>query len=442
MTKRGAFRDSSAGARSAHLEPEAREPLAPSVALPWIIQLRFLLAAGEVALVLLSAETDAAVTKWAWCGLAVGLQIAANLWLAHIAPRPEEGFEHPLGVVFALDALALTVVFAFTGGPTNPFTLLYLVQITLSAIILHKAWTWALGLLSTLCYGSLFLFSAMVSAHSHELSETMIRHVVGMWIAFGLAAGVLTFFIGQVSETLQRRQREVLELQRQVARQERLGSLVTLAAGAAHELSTPLGTIAIASREIERAAERRGGDAAMVEDARLIRSQVERCRGILADMSAKGAEPFGEAPSAIEIGEVFRRVIEGLPEVERSRLDVDQTNCHIRLETFPASVAQSALALVRNSLDASPDGQPVFLGAEADADSVTFIVRDEGEGMNDETLARVAEPFFTRKPPGEGMGLGAFLAHLFASRMGGELRYESTLGQGATAYLMLPRNRS
>jgi len=413
------------------------ESVAPIVALPWVVQLRFLLAAGEVALLMFAAEGSG--PQWSWCGPAIAVQVGSNVWLGRFARSSRVGSEHILGGVFALDALTLTTVFAFTGGPMNPFTLLYLVQITLSAVILNKAWTWTLGAISTLCYGLLFLFSATASGHAgHELSDTMARHVSGMWFAFALAAGTLTFFIGQVSETLERRQREVLELQRQVARQERLASLVTLAGGAAHEMGTPLGTIAIAAREIERSAELGHDAAAAAEDARLIRSQVERCRAILQDMSAKGAEPLGESPVRVALGELFAGAVRGLSEPARARVVADFAALE-RIRVFRAGLEQSLAALVRNALDASRDGQPVELEARVEESAVTFMIRDRGEGMDAQTIARVAEPFFTRKPPGEGMGLGGFLAHLFATRVGGDLRFESSPGAGTTAYLRLPQ---
>lgn len=395
--------------------------------------MRFLLTAGEVALLFFAGEGGSGPGRWYACGAAIALQLIANFWLAR-----RVGSEHALGGVFALDALALTTVFHWTGGPTNPFTLLYLVQITLSAVILNKAWTWALGLLSTVCYGLLFLLAAGAETHgAHGISDTMARHVTGMWFAFALAAGVLTFFIGQVSETLQRRQREVLALQRQVARQERLASLVTLAGGAAHEMGTPLGTIAIAAREIERCTEGGDGSEAVAGDARLIRSQVERCRAILEDMSAKGAEPLGEAPSRVRIGELFRDVVSEIPAAVRERVRAD-VEAGEEILTFRAGLTQALAALVKNGLDASGHGQAVELRAENTGGMVTFAVRDEGEGMDAETAARVAEPFFTRKAPGAGMGLGGFLVHLFATRAGGDLRFDSAPGEGTTAYLRLP----
>jgi two-component system sensor histidine kinase RegB len=365
------------------------------------------------------------------------VQLLSNLWLLRSAARSKTGAQHSLGFVFALDTVALTGIFAATGGPANPFTLLYLVQITLSAVILHKAWTWTLGALSTLGYGSLFWVTASVPGHgAHEPADAMAGHLLGMWIAFTLAAGVITFFIGTVSETLRRRQKEILNLQQQVARQERLASLVTLAAGAAHEMGTPLGTIAIAAHEIERAA----GETAVSElsgDARLIREQVERCREILARMSARGGEPLGEAPVRIQPKQLFARVKENLPAGLRSRLIIETPPNLGSVELPVEATAQALSALVNNGFDASAGGA-VSLSMSAGENGVRFVVSDQGEGMDPATVARVAEPFFTTKPAGKGMGLGAFLAHLFATRMGGSLVYDSAPGKGTTAMLSLP----
>src|SRR5262249_58092244 len=107
---------------------------------------------------------------------------------------------------------------------------------------------------------------------------------------------------------------------------------------------------------------------------------------------------------------------------------------------IPVRAAVEALsALVKNALDASPNGEPVVLTAfRSDQGRVRLLVRDEGIGMTLEVLERVAEPFFTTKPAGQGMGLGAFLAYLFAQTIGGQLSFESSPGRGCTAMLELP----
>jgi two-component system sensor histidine kinase RegB len=334
--------------------------------------------------------------------------------------------------------LCLTAILAFTGGPANPFSLLYLVLITFSAVILHKAWTWALGALSTICFGLLFWISRSVPAlQEHVQPGQFSLHLFGMWLAFGTAALLISFFIATVSAEARRKELELLEMQKRLARNERLASLVTLAAGAAHEIATPLSTIAVTAKEIERDSARGISGKPIEEDAALIRSQVERCREILERMGAQGADPLGEAPKAIRVSELVARLAARFPG-ERERIKVEFAH-DLPMCILPQNAAVEALAaLVKNALEASRDGEPIRLHVQSNSDSIRFAIHDRGSGMTPETLDRVLEPFFTTKPAGKGMGLGAFLAHLFAQRLGGRLFYQSTPGEGSTATMELP----
>jgi two-component system sensor histidine kinase RegB len=126
-----------------------------------------------------------------------------------------------------------------------------------------------------------------------------------MWIAFATAAVLISYFIAKVSEEARQKEQELLLMQKQLARNERLASLVTLSAGAAHEIATPLSTIAISAKEIERYA--KDSDPRLIDDARLIRSEVERCRLILERMGTQGADPLGEAPSPVDLQDLLAR---------------------------------------------------------------------------------------------------------------------------------------
>jgi two-component system sensor histidine kinase RegB len=259
-----------------------------------------------------------------------------------------------------------------------------------------------------------------------------------MWIAFVAAALLVTVFIGKVSEALREREHEVLLLQSQLASQERLTSVATLAAGAAHELATPLATIAVASRDVEYHATEVSRDPELAEDARLIRSEVERCRSILQQMSARGAEQPGEAPARVELAGLLENVRCELPLPGRERVKVVLTG-DPGAAVLPAAAARQALtALVRNALDAASEAQPVTLGVVRNAESLEFVVTDTGCGMSRETLNRVAEPFFTTKAPGSGIGLGTYLVRVFAEQLGGRLAFESEPGKGTRALLQLP----
>jgi len=337
--------------------------------------------------------------------------------------------------------VCLTLILALSGGPANPFSLLYLVQITFSAVVLRKLWTWALAVASALLFGLLFWLSISVPAfHQHGDSGEFSPHLLGMWIAFATAALLISLFVGKLSSESRKKEREILLMQKRLARNERLASLVTLSAGAAHEIATPLSTIAVTAKEMEHDAEFRLQDSRMVDDARLIRSQVDRCRVILERMGAQGADPLGETPERTELHQLLQKVKGRFPdEQNRIQIEIDDvatpTTCIIPVR----AAIESLSALVKNALDASADGGIVRLRAvQRSPERIRFVIHDDGTGMTAEVLERVAEPFFTTKAPGKGMGLGAFLAHLFAQTLGGQLSFESEPGRGCTAILELP----
>jgi two-component system sensor histidine kinase RegB len=411
--------------------------LAPNVALPWVVRLRYGMVAAEAVIILGMWHDYGLPLLWTLAPLAVIL--ASNIVLGRMRIFPARFPQATLGAVFCLDTLCLTAVLGLTGGPMNPFSLLYLVQITLSAVVLQKVWTWALGCLSTVCFGLLFfLHSPSAAFQIHHAEQGLSPHLAGMWCAFVIAAGLITFFTGKIADALRTREQEVLILQDQVARNERLASLVTLAAGAAHELGTPLGTIAIAARELERYATGLTRDNAVLEDARIIRSEVERCRRILERMSVQSAEPMGETPQRARICDLLAQVLAAFPESQRACLKIELCDETLSAVLPARAVAQSLAALIQNALDANFDRHPILIYAAATDLVLRIAVRDQGHGMPANVLRRIAEPFFTTKEPGKGMGLGTFLVRTFAETMGGRALFDSIPGEGTTATLELP----
>jgi two-component system sensor histidine kinase RegB len=370
---------------------------------------------------------------------AISIQTFSNWFLGLRMRWLGRNAEHIVGTLFIMDALCLTLILGLSGGPANPFSLLYLVQITFSAVVLRKLWTWALAVISALLFGLLFWLSVSVPAfHQHGETGEFSPHLLGMWIAFATAALLISFFVGKLSSESRKKEREILLMQKRLARNDRLASLVTLAAGAAHEIATPLSTIAVTAKEMEYEAGLRL-HGRMEEDARLIREQVDRCRLILERMGAQGADPFGETPQRTDLYQLLRQVKERFPEDEE-RIEIQGDGPASLTCVIPVRAAiESLSALVKNALDASSDEGRVRLeAAQAGAERVRFLIHDEGTGMSAEVLERVAEPFFTTKAPGKGMGLGAFLAHLFAQTLGGQLSFESEPGRGCTVTLELP----
>lgn len=410
---------------------------APDLARPWVVGMRYGMLAAQLALVAFLGLGLQLQLPWLLLSLPLAITAISNL----ILRRQFGHSRNPqalLGGLFFLDTITLTVLLGLTGGPMNPFSLLYLVQIMLSAMILSKQWTWALGVVSTFSFGLLFWFNNPVPAFSPHHEETGLNlHLAGMWIAFAIAAALITFFIGKVAQSVRDSERQALNLRDRLAKSERLASLVTLAAGAAHELGTPLGTIAIAAKELERAARNAEPvNEEILEDATLIRSEVARCRLILEGMSADGAETPGEASTPVPLGAVLSDVaarFNRYPELHIPEPAVDAVAMLPRRATV-----QAVSALVKNAIDANPNRKPVTVRAEIASGNVRFVVEDQGSGMPPDVLKHIAEPFFTTKQPGSGMGLGTFLVRVFAEHLNGRLSFDSTLGKGSTAILELP----
>ena len=365
--------------------------------------------------------------------LGIVSNVACELW-AWQAPRVPEGL---LAALMGFDVLLLTGLLSLTGGSLNPFSCLYLVHIALAAVVLQPRLTWMLAALSLGCFGLLFVLPVWPAGGDAAHMEHMRMHLEGMWLAFGVAAGFIVYFVQRVTRALAEREAELVAARHLTARNERFAALATLAAGAAHELSTPLSTIAVVARELEYQL-RSPENLEAAADARLIREQVTRCRDILMQMAADAGQEAGEAAAPIAVEDLVEAAIAGLP--ERGRLDVifDAAARDQVLHVPARAVAQALRGVLKNARQASPAEAVVRLDVVRQNDAWRFVVRDHGGGMVGDVLERAGEPFFTTKAPGQGMGLGLFLTRAVLARLGGTLELTSVPGGGTTAVLGLP----
>jgi two-component system sensor histidine kinase RegB len=338
------------------------------------------------------------------------------------------------------------VLLAASGGASNPFTVLFLVHITLSAIVLSARWTVAIALLSVAGFGALFLLPGETDPHAAHRAmghlppaDEGIGHLEGMWVAFVLATALTAFFVRRISQAIAFQREQIASLRETAARNARLAALTTLAAGAAHELGSPLGTISVAAHEAQRGAVALGAPAAeLAEDLRLIELEVERCQEILHKMAARAAEPTDD-DAPLTADELARRIRDHLGE-RGARVDLALPAAGLALRLPGEQLVQSVVALIRNALDASPPDDRVTVELGERAGGVHLTVIDRGAGIPRDVLARIGEPFFTTKQPGRGLGLGVFLARAFFESRGGALTIESTPGVGTRALVSLPRD--
>ncbi|CAN5709933.1 ATP-binding protein [soil metagenome] len=336
--------------------------------------------------------------------------------------------EWHLALVMMIDIASLTGLLYLTGGPQNPFAFLYLVQIALAAVLVRAVWTWMLVGLSFVGFGIL------VVAHQPLAIPEDIR-LIGGWVALGVASAFVVHFLLRITGALAQREAELTEARGLAARQERLASLATMAAGAAHELSTPLGTVALAAKELERALAADHGE--LAADARLIREQVGRCRAILEQMQ-QGAGTVGEGLTACTVSELLDETFVGIRDAPRVVREIVDDVASFALRVPPHAVSQALRSLVTNAQDASPATSAVLLSAHREGELLTIIIRDRGKGIAPEVMERIGEPFFTTKAPGRGMGLGLYLARAVIEGVGGQLELLAGDGGGTEVRVVLP----
>jgi len=376
----------------------------------------------------------------------VGLTALSNFVCARLLLGKVALSEWMLTALMGLDFALLTAMLYLAGGASNPFSVLYLVHVALAASVLKASHAWVLAVMSSAAFGSLFLLpfrhDAVVHAmgmHDHAATGMVGLHFQGMWLAFSIAAFVIVYFVSRVNRDLDAQRSAAAEARTQALRSEKLASLATLAAGAAHELATPLSTIAVVAKELSRDLAHVENSKDALADAELIREEVERCRRILTQLSSDAGESMGEGFTVLTSAELIELCLESLREPRRVWAE-GAGDDRVRL---PArSVASALRAVIDNALDASDENTQVSVQVVTTPEALEIRVIDRGAGMDAGTLARIGEPFFTTKPTGRGMGLGLFLARTLVERLGGSFSVESVVAQGTRVTLRLPREPS
>ena len=334
-----------------------------------------------------------------------------------------------------LDVLLLTSLLYLTGGSQNPFAALYLVHVAMAVLVLGTVATWLVVGTVAACYGALLRWHLPLAGGEHLPAWIF---AAGKWLALVLVSVLIAEFIGRVTRALRQREYELAAVRDRAVKNEQLAALTTLAAGAAHELNTPLGTIALVARELELACNR-DGDRVMQEDALLIRREVDRCRHILSRMRLDLGEDVS-LRGRVQLAPIVDRLRENFDEKHRARLQIERAADAESAIAPSRALEQSLLVLLRNAFDASPADRPVTLNILRGNGAIRFEVRDRGSGMSEEMLRRAGQPFFTTKEPGSGMGLGLFLVRLVAEQSGARFTIDSKLGEGTRCVLELPDN--
>lgn len=405
--------------------------------LRWLIRLRWIAAAGQTLVCLVFSIGYGIILPTALLASCIGFIVLSNLVLESMSRK--SGGSSPLvkAVVLSMDVIVLTLMLYFTGGAHNPFTMFYLLHVTMAVILLPAWGAWGTVTLCTVGFWTLFYSDhALESSRGGTCCNDMTAHLQGMVVGMVLTGCGIAYFVSRLTAGLRHSRQVISMAQHEGERARRTTEVATLAAGIAHELATPLGTIAVVSQDLENLAGTACGNACCKEDARVIRQEVERCRKIIEKLGKAGQAPE-EARKPLDWDNLSGLLQGYLPEPVRGRLQT-QIRPSGKRPLLPTSrLLQSLSILIKNAAEASPPGSPVMLEAEIVDGKCRFRVIDRGPGFPSEIVERIGEPLVTTKSKHGGLGLGLYLVKTFVLDQNGDLRVEPALPTTVTMNLPL-----
>lgn len=315
-----------------------------------------------------------------------------------------------------LDIIFLTLVLYFTGGSTNPLVSYYLIPLIISAAVLRPLYIWFIALLSISFYTLLLFYYQPFSLFTmHGMHAMSSAHFVGMWINFVFSALLISWFVVRMASTL-REQSQAIARSREVGlRNEQIISVASIAAGTAHEMRTPLSTMAVTVDEISL------DHPELAEEMTLLQQQIERCDGVLRELVSKTTQD--SQVEVTEVADLLQSLMEkwslARPETQlKTNFPAEALRLQIR---YDQSLQHALMNFLNNAADASPEF--VAFRLEADSDSVLFVVEDKGAGIPAEIADRLGKTNISLKQ--EGLGLGVLLSQASIERLGGEVTLET-----------------
>ncbi|MBN9217319.1 MAG: HAMP domain-containing histidine kinase [Mesorhizobium sp.] len=399
-----------------------------------LIQLRWLAVAGQVFTILATEywfEIPLPLAEMAGVVIfLVGLNIFSLLALR--GQRPISNAQLFVALIF--DMAALTTQLYLSGGASNPFVSLYLLQITLGAALLTPWSTWILVVAASACFVFLIFQSLPIAIPHHGGSDLLALHIQGMFICFVLAAGLIVIFMTRINRNLRERDAYLADLRQRSAEEDHIVRMGLLASGAAHELGTPLSTISVIlsdwrqMRSVTRNRELAGDMAEM-------QAQIERCKSIVSGILMSSGQARGEGTIRTSIRHFLDDLVQEW-RVSRQPANLDYRNGFDPDEQIVSDTAlkQVIFNVFDNALEASQHW--VGVSAERQGEKLVISVRDRGPGFDAGVLAALGQPYMSSKGrPGGGLGL--FLVVNVVRKLGGDFSARN-MEQGARVTLSLP----
>lgn len=398
-----------------------------------LIQLRWIAVAGQL-VTILAVRIGLGVPLPLVPMLAVvallGLvNVGAARWLAR-----HDGANLHILLALLFDTFALSAQLYFSGGASNPFISLFLLQGVLGAILLEGRWVWVLVAVSSLCYAGLAVFGRPLAYPARLSSGIADLYRLGAWISFVLIGVLLALFITRIIRNLRARDAYLAELRRHAVEEDSIVRMGLFASGAAHELGTPLASLSVILNDWRRMP-KLTGDPTLAEELDVMEAELQRCKSIVTAILESAGEPRGEAMNRVSA----HRFIDDL--AVAWGLTHPKLALKTRYEGSADAVTVASPALrqaIWNVLDNAAEVSPaeVSLHVAAGPDGLVVSVADQGPGFATSQLADIGKPHHSTKGPGHGVGL--FLAASTARKFGGRLEASNPPGGGALVRLILP----
>jgi len=338
---------------------------------------------------------------------------------------------------FALlvDVAILTAQLYLSGGTTNPFVFLYLLQVILSAVLLETWSTWTIVAITSACLAGLSLFSDPLPLRAEHGIGLSSLYVDGLLICFVLNASLLVFFITRIGRNLHARDAQLAALHQRAVEEDHIVRMGLLASGAAHELGTPLATLSVILGDWRRMPEF-GTNKELQEEIAEMQTQLQRCKSIVSGILLSAGEARGES----SVKTTLCAYLDDLAEEWRLTRPVVSFEYENRIEQDIPVVFDSALKqMICNVLDNALEASPKWLRLEAmrEADALKLLIIDAGPGFLPSMLEQFGKPYqSTKGRPGGGLGL--FFVVNVARKLGGAVMARNRDEGGASVQLTLP----
>lgn len=402
-----------------------------------LIWIRMIAVPGSALCLLLARQVYALPIPALQLILIVGGLVGFNfwVWLRHKSAQPVTDREFFIQLL--VDLVALTSILYYAGGASNPFVYLLVLPMIISAAALPQAYTWIIAGLSAGSYTLLMLWRVEVPEFINMHSKSaMDLHAAGMWLGFVVLSVLIATFVAAMAQTVRERDRYLARLRETALRDERVVAVATLAAGAAHELSTPLATMAVVTGEIAREYPA-ATHPALNRDLGILRDQIARCKEALSVISASAGAARAESAERLALDRFVQQAVE---EVRRLR-----PGSNVRVEppgsagpppllVVERTVRQALLNILHNAVDVSP--RDVRVSCSWDAANLDIAVIDRGGGLRTGQPGTLERLGMSSKEG--GLGLGLFLSHAAMTQAGGSLEVANNNEGGTTVRLRLP----